>query len=174
MDTGTSARRFIAWISPARAWREVRQNPAQQSRFAAGLATGVFIANLPIYGFQTLLSLYAAKRLRLSPVAAVVGSHLSTPPVGPVLIALAIGVGHMLTHGHWPAWKSFDPSLGYARLLRTLLVEWIVGSVVCGAVLATLTYFLTQLVLRWLPAYRPAASEADPAAASPIPGRVSA
>src|SRR5438132_1578934 len=91
----------ICWCGgrAARAWRAVRDDPAQRSRFAAGLAVGVFIANLPLYGAQTLLSLYAARRLRLNPLTVVVGSHFSTPPIGPLLVAAAIALGHLLTHG---------------------------------------------------------------------------
>jgi uncharacterized protein (DUF2062 family) len=47
-----------------RAWRAIRDDPRERPRFAAGLAAGVFIANLPLYGIQTMLSLIVARRFR--------------------------------------------------------------------------------------------------------------
>src|SRR5205823_3555213 len=108
VETGTMWRRFGRWVSPRRAWRAVRDEPAERSRFAAGLAVGMFIANLPLYGVQTLLSLIAAKRLKLNPLTVVVGSHFSTPPIGPVLVAGAIMLGHLMIHGRLPALWNFD------------------------------------------------------------------
>ena len=97
----------------------------------------MFIANLPVYGGQTLLGLYAARRLRLNPLPVVLGSHLSMPPVGPVLVAAAIALGHWFMHGTLPRPRRFNPrTKGYAALLRSVLLEWTLGGIVCGALLA--------------------------------------
>src|SRR5439155_1761268 len=80
-----------------------REQPTGAQELASGLALGVFIGNLPAYGFHTLLSFYTARRLHLNPLAVVAGSHISTPPLGPVLVAAAIGVGHWLIHRNWMA-----------------------------------------------------------------------
>jgi uncharacterized protein (DUF2062 family) len=166
--TGTLGRRMIRWMSPARAWREVRHDPAERPRFAAAFAVGVFIANLPLYGFQTLLSLFAARHLRLNPLAAVAGSHVSTPPVGPLLIALAIAAGHALLHGSLPSWQYYrDPSS-----LGAVLIEWLLGSLVCGAALASVSFLITNWLLARLPrapADTPATPAAHPAAPAPAP-----
>lgn len=173
-ETGTMFRRFVQWISPARAWRAVRDDPVERSRFAAGLAVGVFIANLPLYGVQTLASLYAARRLRLNPLATVAGSHLSTPPIGLLLIAAAVSLGHWVLHGRPPAVKSFDPSVvGYPALFRSVLVEWTLGSIVLGAVLAGATFMVARWMLRWLPVRTPGDSGMHPAAPAPGPARAS-
>ena len=80
--------------------------------FAAALAVGVFVANLPVYPFQTALCLYLARRLHLNPLAVLAGSQISTPPVGLALIAAAIYTGHLLLHGSFP----ILPDLGAARM----------------------------------------------------------
>jgi uncharacterized protein (DUF2062 family) len=173
--TGTLWHRFVQWISPARAWRMVRNDPAERPRFAAALALGVFIANLPIYGVQSILSLYTARRLRLNPLAALTGSHLSTPPVGPLLIAAAIGLGHWLLYGTWPVLRHFDPRiLGYRKLLRSVLLEWTLGGIVLGVMLAGTTFILARFLLRWVPPHRPADSGTHPAAQAPAPDREAA
>ncbi|WP_428939664.1 DUF2062 domain-containing protein [Fontivita pretiosa] len=163
--TGTMWWRLGRWLSPWRAWRAVRQSAAQRRRFAVGLATGVFIANLPLYGLQTAAALIAARRLRLNPLAVVVGSHLSTPPVGPLLIASAIAVGHVMLRGSLPWPQSFDPRLlGYGTLLRNLLVEWAVGGVIVGAALGMLTFAVARTVIALIERGRAAACRpADPA-----------
>jgi uncharacterized protein (DUF2062 family) len=172
--------RFRNWISPVRAWRVVRHDPAERPRFAAGLALGVFIANLPLYGAQTLLSFYAARRLKLNPVAVVAGSHLSTPPLGPVLVAAAIALGHLMLHGAVRPLASFHASPGgYIALARSVLLEWVAGSLVLGAALGAATFMITSWLLGRLPAGHgvprtPAVAEDRPAGPAPIPDRAGA
>ena len=155
---------LLDWISPARAWRQLRQEETGAQEIASGLAVGVFIANLPLYGVQTLLSLVAARKLRLHPLSVVAGSHLSTPPVGPLLIALAIGVGHFLLHGNWiemPRWESTWS--GWLHLFGRLMLEWSVGALVVGGALALATFVLAHAVLRYLAAAAPTSSPVTPA-----------
>jgi uncharacterized protein (DUF2062 family) len=171
--TGTVWHRLVRWMSPVRAWTAVRTDPAQRSRFATAFAIGVFIANLPVYGVQTLLSLYAARKLRLNPLATVAGSHLSTPPVGALLIAAGIALGHRILHGSWPVPHSFDPSaMGYRALIRSVMWEWLVGSIVLGGLLAMAAFAVTRLVLHWLPLRKPAIAGTHPA--GPVQARDSA
>jgi uncharacterized protein (DUF2062 family) len=166
---GTPAwRRLLWWLSPIRAGRALRQNPAERGRFATGVAVGVFIANLPLYGVQTVLGLYAARRLRLNPVSVILGSSVSTPPVGPLLITMAISAGYWLLHGTLPDTKAFDPSvIGYRALIRSVLLEWAIGSILCGTILAFLAYLLTRALLWWLPVHTPEARADDPG--EPVP-----
>ena len=156
---------FVRWMSPVRAWRELRREQAGAHQMATGVAVGVFIANLPLYGVQTLLSLYAARRLRLHPLSVVAGSHISTPPVGPLLITLAIGVGHWLLHGRWlemPQWES--TWIGWAQLAGKLMLEWSLGALLVGVVMAAAAFVLSHALLRYVAA-APAGSDAATAAA---------
>jgi glycosyltransferase involved in cell wall biosynthesis len=140
---------WARWFSPKRAWKELREQRTAPTEMATGLAVGVLIANLPIYGFQTLTSLYAARRLHLHPITVVAGSHISTPPVGPMLIALAIGVGNLVLHGTWlkvPAWPtSFHE---FVQLCAKLFLEWSVGAVIVGLLMGTGVFFLANALLR--------------------------
>ena len=144
-------RRLIDWINPARLWRDVREQQLGASETATGVAVGVFIGNLPIFGLQTLLSLYTARRLHLHPLPVVAGSHVSTPPLGPILIALAIGVGHWLLHGTWigmPRWHATWQE--WTRLIGNLLLEWSVGSILVGMVLAAAAFVVSRVLLSYL------------------------
>ncbi len=174
-NTGTLWHRFVHWVSPMRAWDAVRNDPAERSRLALGLAVGVFIANLPLYGVQALLSLFAARRFRLNPLATVAGSQFSTPPIGPLLIAGAIALGHGMMHGKLPPLRHFNPTLvGYRELLRSVLLEWTLGGIVLGVVFGFATYFTTTLMLRWLPLRTPTSSENHPAVQAPTLDRAAA
>ncbi|MEX0741341.1 MAG: DUF2062 domain-containing protein, partial [Phycisphaeraceae bacterium] len=144
-------RRIWRWINPMQCWREIRAGEAGRLSTAAGLGIGAFIANLPAYGFQTLMALYVARRLHLHPVAVVGGSNLSTPPIGPVLIASAIAVGHFLLNGSMPTLTDYDfaASSDDAELLARVLLEWGLGSLIVGFVCMVLVT-LGALAVFWL------------------------
>ena len=89
----SSIRRAWEWMSPFRIWRELRLAETARRDFAAGLAIGVFIACVPLYGLQTILGLFAARRLSLHPLPILAGSQLSAPPFAPVLRWLIGGSG---------------------------------------------------------------------------------
>lgn len=156
-------RRLIDWFNPMPAIRHLRDDDAGRANAAAGIALGAFIANLPAYGFQTALSLYAARRLHLHPLSVVLGSHLSTPPIGPLLVAAAITIGHLLLHAQLPTLATYDVrTIGLLPLLRASFIEWLIGGIIMGLFSAWVTY----LGSRWL--FRLAARErSDAAVASP-------
>ena len=164
--TGKIWMRLAHWINPGRAWDDLRCDPKGSARFATAFAAGVFIANLPLYGVQTLLSLYLAKRLRLNPLSVVAGSSISTPPLGPLLIAAAIGIGHGCLYGKFPQLASFDPrTVGYLSLMKSMALEWAIGGIICGIVLASGSYCVMRLLL-WCVALRTPANGADGPAAT--------
>ena len=154
------------WLNPMPAIRQLRQDDAGRANAAAGLAVGAFIANLPAYGFQTALSLYAARRLHLHPLSVVAGSHLSTPPIGPVLVAAGITIGHVLLHGALPTVAHYDVRVtGLWPLLRACFLEWTLGGIVMGLFCAWVIYLTSRRLFRL--AAREPRTTVVPASASP-------
>ncbi len=144
-------RRFFHWLSPFRAWRELRISQAERRNFAAGLAIGAFIACLPIYGLQTILSLYAARRLALHPLSVVAGSQLSAPPLGPLLSFLSLVLGHALLTGKLPDlthWHTVQLPAMSVAVFNAFFLSWVVGGVVLGVVLAGIIYAATSVTFR--------------------------
>jgi uncharacterized protein (DUF2062 family) len=146
---------LLQWLSPAEAYRQLRQDDVAGPALGVALGIGVFIANLPFYGFQTIMGLYAARRLHLNPLAVVLGTQLSTPPVGPALIVSAIELGHLVLHGTFLGARDFDiwhrawgPLLG--GTLMEWAVDWTVGGILLGAVLAVMTFFVSVGLCRWM------------------------
>jgi uncharacterized protein (DUF2062 family) len=135
------------WFDPRPTWRSVRASPAEHHALAAGIAVGVFIANLPLYPLQTVISLGVAKGLRLHPLSVVAGSQVSTPPMGFVLIGAAVWLGDALL-GNAPVGPAAPASL-WAVPGRVLLT-WSVGGMVLGAVLAPLCYVAARMLFRSL------------------------
>lgn len=153
-----SLRGVARWLSPVAMWRQLRQEPVsgpERTAFAGGVGIGAFIANLPCYGFHLLISLYVARRLRLNPLSVVLGSQLSTPPVGPALGFVAVALGHLLLHGSLPRWEDFAvATAGWQTMFRfaaTFLLEWFLGSVVVGVVCLFAMFFVADWALRLVP-----------------------
>ena len=133
-------RRALAWINPLAAWRNIKAGELRRDELAASLAIGVFIGNLPLYGLHTVICLYTAARLHLNPHLVIAGSAVSTPPVGLGLIAAAVVVGHLIVRGRWIGMAQIQ-SADKLSLLGQMMLEWAVGSLIVGAVLAILTLF---------------------------------
>jgi uncharacterized protein (DUF2062 family) len=170
-------RRLLDWINPAEAWRRVRRDRVSREAFAAGLAVGAFIGNLPTYGVHAFIGLYAAKRLHLHPLAVVVGTHISTPPLGPLLNAAAIGLGHLILHGSPPSGGNYNiRDVGFLEVLRRMLLEWVVGSPIVGLVCAVLVFVISNRVLRLAAARETADTQESPKdhPGGPAPGHAAA
>jgi uncharacterized protein (DUF2062 family) len=167
-------RRLIDWLNPADAWRQVRRDRVSRESFAAGLAVGAFVGNLPTYGLHAFIGLYAARRLHLHPLAVVVGSHISTPPIGPVLNAAAIALGHLILHGGLPSAGDYSfRDIGFLGVLRRMALEWVIGSPIVGLLCAIAVFMLSTRMLR-LAAAKDQVTPADVApagtASPPDPG----
>jgi uncharacterized protein (DUF2062 family) len=144
-----SFRSIAQWISPREAWRQLKHDEAGRAMFATGLAVGAFIANLPTYGLQTVIGLYASRRLHLHPVPVLLGTQVSTPPIGVALVLVAIYAGHLILHGTPPALPEGPITFGgIASMAPTLLVSWVVGSILVGLVTAVITFIAAILFFR--------------------------
>jgi uncharacterized protein (DUF2062 family) len=139
------ARRARAWVSPARLLRDMRASAPEGSNMGASLAVGAFVACSPFYGLHACISVYLAWRLRLHPLPAAVGSLLSTPPIGVLIVAASIQVGHLILTGRWlgsSAWSIGER--GWWQVSSTILLAWLIGSVVVGLGVALVTYAIAS------------------------------
>jgi uncharacterized protein (DUF2062 family) len=142
-------RKLLDWLNPVDAWRQARRDRVGREAFAAGLALGAFIGNLPTYGLHAFLGLYAARRLHMHPVPVVIGTHISTPPVGPVLNAVAIAVGHLILHRSLPSAGDYNfHDMGFLGVLRRMLLEWVIGSPIVGLVCTFFVFVISNRLLK--------------------------
>jgi len=146
--TGTLVQRAWWWLGPSRFVQMARGDPGQRKRLAASVAVGLFMAAAPLYGIKTAACVALSMRFRLHPAVVIGISSLSTPPLGFVFALAGLAVGHLALHGRWPEvnslprWSEFDPAF-----VRDRLAEWIIGSVLAGAVLAGAGYVVARALL---------------------------
>jgi uncharacterized protein (DUF2062 family) len=159
--------RLLHWFSPWRAWRELKVGETARRNFAVGLAIGVFIACLPIYGLQTVLCLYAARKFALHPLSVVAGSQLSAPPMGPVLSVVSIVLGHSIITGQMPDlthWRSYQMPTMSMHVVNSFLISWIIGGVILGMVLSGVIYVIFSIMLKIMFRRGSAAGGSNPSA----------
>ncbi len=145
-------RRLGQWLSPVELWRQLRRDNVARSTIAFGVGCGVFIANLPCYGFHTVLSLYVARRMHIHPVAVVLGSQIAMPPLSPLLIMAGITVGFISLHGRLPMSSDFDlEQIRFLDLFSRVLLEWTVGGVIVGVIMAITASALTLSLMKFVP-----------------------
>jgi uncharacterized protein (DUF2062 family) len=127
------------------------------SRVALAFAAGVFIAFSPLLGIHTLLAIVIAVAFRLSKPAIVVGAWTNNPwtiapmySAGTLLGCFVLGVSPTsLSEIDWSLHgRAFYESL--AAGFRPLLLPFVVGNLLLGAVAALVSF----LVLRFLLAQR--------------------
>lgn len=128
----------------------MRAGQAARRDFARGLAVGAFIACLPLYGLQSILSLYAARRLALHPLSVLAGSQLSAPPLGPVISFVSLAVGYVVISGKVPDlshWHTVQlPPISFT-VFNSILVSWFVGGAILGVVLGGIIYAMASVSL---------------------------
>ena len=150
--TGTIISRLGRWMNPTRVWRQVRHDARERRRLASSMATGMLLATLPPLGFKTVVALLISKWLRLQPLVVIAVSSLNTPPVGPLLAAAGIATGHVVLHGKFPKLASYSfAKNGAWETLKAIGVEWLIGSLVVGVGLATITYTIARIVMLLMP-----------------------
>jgi uncharacterized protein (DUF2062 family) len=148
----SSFKDWMSWLSPLELWRQVRHDAEDRMSIAAGVTLGAFIACLPAYGYQTILAIYMSRRLHLHPVAAILGTNLSTPPIGQGIWLASIWLGHLLTAGQWLRLSDLDFSqLAMPAIAGRLLLEWVLGSVLIGLALAPPAFLTTLWALKLVP-----------------------
>jgi len=114
---------------------------------AAAVFWGVFIANVPIYGFQTLAILALAAAFRLNKPLAVAATFVNNPFLQPFLVVSAFELGTFLLTGRFVRFAY----TGHLSDLKAQLGAWLIGSfavgLLLGAVGALVTFLLLQLRL---------------------------
>lgn len=139
---------LLRWINPLRAWRELKRRELDHNEVAMALAVGVFVANLPVYPFQTVLAIYLARRLHLNPLAVLAGTQASMPPITALLIAAAVCTGHLILHHALPAWPDVHSlHAAWQSTGRPFLLDWVVGAPIVGILMGAVVFLLAHRLI---------------------------
>jgi glycosyltransferase involved in cell wall biosynthesis len=155
----------LARLKPAALWDKLREDRFEQLLVAAGLGIGTFMVAIPLGGWQILLAVYVAIRLRVHWIATTLGSLLCISPLGEPLARLVLRVGYGLTHFRLPdeallAAATAGPLAAFGHAPASAMV----GGVVVGFVLNWITIPVFVRVFRLIPVRR----EAAPARSGPV------
>ncbi|MES2856595.1 MAG: DUF2062 domain-containing protein, partial [Bdellovibrionota bacterium] len=115
---------------------------------AVSVGAGVFIGATPFFGFHTLLVAFFSFVFRLNATAAFIGSQVSIPPLAPFLIIGSILIGRKIVGPEdfdMPAVRSFEALWMFAK---THLAQWLIGSLVLGAILGLATGVMVYVLMR--------------------------
>jgi len=129
--------------------RRLLHENTEPARLGAAVAVGVVVGCSPFFGLHIGIGLLLAWALRLNKVAVILGAHISTPPLAPLLAFAGAQIGARLLHGAWLSLTIADFTPGrFPTLLRTLLLDWTVGGLIVGGVLALPAFLTVYTVAR--------------------------
>jgi uncharacterized protein (DUF2062 family) len=141
----------MGWLRRLRLLLQIEGSP---SRVALAFALGIFIAFFPLLGIHTGLALALAVGLRLNKVAILTGAWVNNPwTLAPMYTAGTL-LGCALLRVSPASVGEVDWSLHgrafYASLIegfRPLLLPFVVGNLVSGALAAVVTFLLLRSLL---------------------------
>ncbi|MFN5944879.1 MAG: DUF2062 domain-containing protein [Phycisphaerae bacterium] len=153
---GTIPRRLLWWFAPMRIVRMARGDERERRAFAASVAWGAFMAIAPLYGVKTVVCLWLSRRFALHPLVVIAVSSISSPPMGFVIVAASIMLGHMLLERTGPDAEHWSTLLTTIRSdigslptrVQGLFVEWLVGGFIAAIIVGLLTYVISRVALR--------------------------
>lgn len=124
-------------------------NAHEPGRLAGSVGVGLFFGLAPFWGFQLLISLWVAHRLRLNKAVAAVASNISIPPMIPFVVYGSLVLGHWLLTG-----KRFE--LGFAKMSisdwwatgKAHAWEWVLGSFALAIVVSVIGMLTTYVIAR--------------------------
>lgn len=118
---------------------------------ALGIAIGVFIAILPVYGLHTILVIIAAIIVRpANKIAILLGTNISLPPTLPFITWTGYDIGRFFLKGDYPplAWSDFT-NITFEKILN-YYPPLFLGSIILGIICATIFYLLTYFIVKKL------------------------
>ncbi len=117
---------------------------------ALGVAVGVFIAILPVYGFHTLLMIIAAILIRrANKIAIFLGTNISLPPTVPFITWAGYEIGRAILKDSFAplSWSDFR-YMTFQKFTR-LYPPLFLGSIILGIISALVFYFFVLIVV-WI------------------------
>lgn len=116
---------------------------------ALGVAIGVFIGIMPLYGFHTLMVIIAAFLVRRANIIAIlIGTNISLPPTLPIITWAGYNIGRLILWNKYPPleWGMLK-NFHYQDILKFYWPLFL-GSFFLALICAAVFYFLTLWFMR--------------------------
>ncbi|KAA5534154.1 DUF2062 domain-containing protein [Paenimyroides baculatum] len=114
---------------------------------ALSLALGVFIGIVPVWGFQTFLSIFLAAIFKLNKTISFVGSNISLPPFIPFIVLASLKVGSFFVGESGEILIDFD-NISFDSIKNHLL-QYIVGSTILATFMSLLLGLTCYVILNF-------------------------
>ncbi len=149
----------LLWHYPVCCWRWLRggkwrgflsrnllHSGESASRMASGVAFGVMMSVMPIWGFQTAAAVGGAHLLRLNKIVVAAFANVSLPPVIPFVVLASLHLGCLLMGSEMPAL----PLPASPQEATICAASYALGAVALGAVLGAAAWPLAWIAIRML------------------------
>lgn len=140
----------MKWKFKKIAVRLLRLNNTPQE-IALGIAIGVFIGILPVYGLHTVLVIIAAILVRsANKIAIFLGTSISLPPTVPPITWAGYEIGRFIFKGKFEplSWSVFNNIT--LQKIYTYYQPLFLGSVILGLICAAIFYLLVFFIIKRL------------------------
>ncbi len=114
------------------------------SEIAFAIALGNFVGILPLVGLHTLVAIGLAHLLRLNIMIVFLGTQISNPISFPFILFISAQIGSLLLSGSLLNIQ-FTTDLA---ILKTYIMPTIIGGVILGLAVSSVSYVLTLKIAR--------------------------
>jgi uncharacterized protein (DUF2062 family) len=140
-DAGPPQRHGSRWRRALQQLLTERSSPAE---LGVAVAVGVFIAVTPLYGLHLAMALVAATLFRLNRSVTILATNFPLPIFQPLLALGGLQIGAFMMAGEFlPVSMETIASLD----IRTVVVEWLVGTAILGGALGGVLGLVTFLAV---------------------------
>ena len=124
---------------------QILQNKEPNIKITFAIMLGLFMGVAPVWGYQMLIAFALAHILKLNKVIVLVASNISIPPMIPIIIFASFKTGGFFVEANKVNLDfSWDNGLS---LIKDNLVQYIVGSLIFGVILAITFGIVTYILL---------------------------
>lgn len=126
---------------------DVLQTTDSKEVKALSIALGVFIGIVPVWGFQTFLSIFLAAVFKWNKSLSFLGSNISIPPLIPFIVLGSLKIGSFIIPADQPLILDFD-HISFESL-QTHLLQYIVGSVILATFMSIILGITIYFILNY-------------------------
>ncbi len=124
---------------------QILKNKEPNIKITFALMLGIFMGVAPVWGYQMLIAFALAHLLKLNKVIVLVTSNISIPPMIPIILFASFKTGGLFIEAN-KLNINFDSTISF-DLIKDNLIQYLVGSLVFGVILALAFGFVTYILL---------------------------
>ncbi|MGM0551781.1 MAG: DUF2062 domain-containing protein [Bacteroidota bacterium] len=125
--------------------KQLHENNESNAKIALAITLGVFMGIAPVWGYQMLIALALAHLMKLNKVITLVASNISIPPMIPFILYASFKTGELFVNT--APLSLLDPRQLEFNTIKEHLVQYLLGSITFGFVMAILAGIITYFML---------------------------